>query len=156
MVLSIQRKFSYLHSILGTYSIHRPHPNPQHDYNRFTHTLSAADEKHQMQECGRQHYEQVNLSPTKPLYLGEEALPLWSMPPLMRSNLGPFFPKNPSVSVPYYAPLGFDHDNILLDSNGVDLKNKAKGDERVESFDEIRAIDVKVEVGGAREDGSSE
>lgn len=158
MVLNIQRKFSYLHSIPGTYSIHRPHQNPQLDYNRLMQTLNAADEKHQMQELERQSYEQVNVSPTtKSLYLGEEALSLWSIPPLLPSDLGILFPKNPSVSVPYYAPQGFDHDNILLNSNGVvNLNNDAEGDEHVESLGVIGAIDVKVEAGGAKEDGASE
>lgn len=120
------------------------------------HTLSATDVKHHLQEFGRQNYEQLNISPTKPPYLGEEALPLWSMPPLMPSHLGAFSLKNPSVAVPYYAPLSFDHENILIYSNGVDLKNEGKGDEGVESFDEIGAIDFRVEVGGAKEDGASE
>lgn len=134
-------------------------------------TLNGIDDKHQMIGLKRQNYEQRDDSPTKSIYLGYNSpqngsigsLPLWSIPPLlpsMPSNIGAFFSKIPSVPVPYCAYEGFDHDNILLNNNGSNLKSgtsqKSKGDDRVTTFDEIPAIDVKVEVPGGQEEGVHE
>ncbi|KAH6822927.1 hypothetical protein C2S53_002740 [Perilla frutescens var. hirtella] len=178
MVLNIQRKFSYLQTIPGIYAIQRPYQpiqNPQLDYNnsqRLKQTsgmLDGIDDKNQMIGLKRQNYEQLDISPTnKSLYSGynnstqnysAEALPFWSIPPLlpsMPSNLGAFFSKSPSVPVPYFSPQGFNHDNILLNNNGITLKSdatqKLKGDECVAaSFD-----CVKVEGGGEQEGGVGE
>ncbi|KAL0432519.1 UNVERIFIED_CONTAM: protein RICE SALT SENSITIVE 3 [Sesamum latifolium] len=129
MVLSIQRKFSYIQSIPGIYTIQRPYL-PQ-----------------QMTGLKRQNYEKSDDSPTTSIYLGYNgthsgysgALPLWSIPPLLPSmpcNLGAFFSRNPSFPVPYYAPQVIDHENTLLTSTDHEYRT---------TFDEIPAVYVKVE-----------
>lgn len=158
MVLNIQRKFSYLQSIPGIYAIQRPYAlqNPHLD-QRFMQTTNGTDEdKHETTGLKSQNYEQPDIS--KPLYLGYnttpqncssgEPLPLWSIPPLLPSNLGAFLPRVSSLPVQYYAPQGFDHDSVLL-NNGINFKSDAThkltgGDQ---CFD-----DVKVEAGGVQED----
>lgn len=167
MVLNIQRKFSYLQSLPGIYTIQRPHhPNhsPQLDYTSVPRLMQATDDKQQMIGLEKQNYE---TSPTKPLYLGynntpqicsAEASSVWSIPPLLPSNLGPFFPKAPA---PYYAPQGFDHDGVLLNSNSITIKSdgghKLEGDGGAASFGDIGAVDVvKLEAGGGREEGAGE
>lgn len=144
LVLNIQRKFSYLQSIPGIYAIQRPYLG-----QRFMQTTNGTDEdRHETTGLKSQNYEQPDIS--KSLYLGYnttpqncssgEPLPLWSFPPLLPSNLGAFLPRVSSLPGQYYAPQGFDHDNILL--------NKLTGgDQCVSPFD-----DVKVEAGGVQED----
>ncbi|KAG6422090.1 hypothetical protein SASPL_118653 [Salvia splendens] len=167
MVLNIQRKFSYLQSLPGIYTIQRPHhPNhsPQLDYTSAPRLMQATDDKQQMIGLERQNYE---TSLTKPFYLGynntpqicsAEASSLWSIPPLLPSNLGPFFPKAPA---PYYAPQGFDHDGVLLNSNSITIKSdgghKLEDGGGTASFGDIGAVDVvKVEAGGGQEEGAGE
>ncbi|KAL2242097.1 UNVERIFIED_CONTAM: Protein RICE SALT SENSITIVE 3 [Sesamum indicum] len=157
MVLSIKRKFSYIQSIPGIYTIQRPYL-PVQNPNNFNHdnphglmqtngALSGFDDKQQMIGLKRQNYEKSDDSPTTSIYLGYNgtqsgysgALPLWSIPPLLPSipyNLGAFFSKIPSVPVPYYAPGVIDHENTLL--NSTDHEYRA-------TFDEIPAVYVKVE-----------
>ncbi|KAL0366211.1 UNVERIFIED_CONTAM: protein RICE SALT SENSITIVE 3 [Sesamum radiatum] len=157
MVLSIQRKFSYIQSIPGIYTIQRPYL-PVQNPNNFDHnnphglmqtsgTLPGFDDKQQMMGLKRENYEKSDDSPTTSIYLGYNgtqsgysgALPLWSIPPLLPSmpcNLGAFFSRNPSFPVPYYTPQVIDHENTLLTS--TDHEYRA-------TFDEIPAVYVKLE-----------
>lgn len=151
-MLNIQRKFSYLQSIPGIYAIQRPYaPQNPHLDQRFMQTTNGTDEDRHEKS---QNYEQPDIS--KSLYLGYnttpqncssgEPLPLWSIPPLLPSNLGAFLPRVSSLPGQYYAPQGFDHDNILL-NNGITHNKLTGGDQCLSPFD-----DVKVEAGGVQED----
>ncbi|KAK4434411.1 protein RICE SALT SENSITIVE 3 [Sesamum alatum] len=163
LVLSIQRKFSYIQSIPGIYAIQRPYlpiQNPNNfDHNNLMQTNGASsgfDDKQYMIGLKRQNYEKSDESSTKSTYLGYNspqsgipgALPLWSIPPLLPCDLGSFFSKIPSVPVPYYAPEIIDHENALL--NCTDHEYRA-------TFDEITALDVKVQTTPrVREEGVEE
>ncbi|XP_057779636.1 protein RICE SALT SENSITIVE 3-like isoform X2 [Salvia miltiorrhiza] len=158
MVLNIQRKFSYLQSIPGIYMTQRPnHPihNPQLDYNtapRLMQATATLSDKHQMIGFERQNCLGYNNSPQ---ICSAEASPLWSIPPLLPSNLGPFLPKAPSAPLPYYGPQGFVHGDILLNSNSNSITLKSHKLEGVASFDDNIDV-VKVEAGGGQEEGVGE
>ncbi|KAL8491980.1 hypothetical protein ACS0TY_023542 [Phlomoides rotata] len=161
MVLNIQRKFSFIQSIPGIYAIQRPFLQI-HEYNNahaVMQTNVVQDKQHQVIGFKRQIYEQLEDLPSKSLCLGytndtSGGLPMWSIPPLLPSNIsgGAFFSKIPSTAVPHY---GTDHDNIFL--GNLKSHNKLKVDECFSNFDEVSAsLDVKVEMGGVREEGVRE
>ncbi|KAJ8541127.1 hypothetical protein K7X08_001943 [Anisodus acutangulus] len=94
LVLSIQRKFSYLQSIPGIYAIQRPSWPIQHPHtykpNNVTlvnETDCGMDDKHQLIRTKRLHGERlIHEFPVKSINLGNNSpqgmssLPLWSMP----------------------------------------------------------------------------
>lgn len=162
MVLSIRRKFSYLQSIPGIYTMQRPYQSIQtpnnFDYSNGLRLVqrNGIDDKQQVMGLKRQNYEQNDDLPTKSIFLGynspqngisEAVVPLCSMtiPPLLPSvpwNLGSVCSKNiPSVLMPYY-----DHDSALVNNHCSSLKS-GPGDDCVAMFGEIRAVDVKDEEG---------
>ncbi|KAG8390909.1 hypothetical protein BUALT_Bualt01G0132500 [Buddleja alternifolia] len=162
LVLSIQRKFSYLQSIPGMYAtIQRPYPPIQNpnafDYNNShvvmetNGSLYANVDNHHMIGSKRQNYEQSDGSPTKSIFLGynspQNGLPLLSIPPL-----GAFLSKIPYVPGSYYAPEGVDHQHDLLNN----LKSGNRQNFKVVMFDESRVSDVKVETSCVQEEGVRE
>ncbi|XP_051150846.1 uncharacterized protein LOC127265180 isoform X2 [Andrographis paniculata] len=148
MVINIQRKFSYLQSIPGIYVIQRPYlpiqtttPNTFNHINRKVQSNSSVEDKHhhhQVTGLKRQSSpDDGDDSPSKSIYLGDNSPQnLWSIPPLLPSmscNIGAFLPKIPQL---YYSP---DGENTLINSNHSSILNC------VSAFDDIQAVDVKVE-----------
>ncbi|CAK9135355.1 unnamed protein product [Ilex paraguariensis] len=118
LVISIQRKFSYLQSIPGIYAIQRPYLPSQHPYTfkpnnpnimLETNEKTFIDEyKCQLAGSKRQYVEEQNDSPVKSINLGHnspqngvaELSAIWSIPPLfppMSCSLGALLTKLPSV-----------------------------------------------------------
>ncbi|CAK9135356.1 unnamed protein product [Ilex paraguariensis] len=118
LVISIQRKFSYLQSIPGIYAIQRPYLPSQHPYTfkpNNPHIMLETNEKtfideYKCQLAGskRQYVEEQNDSPVKSINLGHnspqngvaELSAIWSIPPLfppMSCSLGALLTKLPSV-----------------------------------------------------------
>lgn len=159
MVLNIQRKFSFIQSIPGIYAIQRPFLPIQMDG-----MMNAVEDNQQKIGFKRQIYEQLDDLPSKSLCLGyttpqckgsSRGPPVWSIPPLLPSNIGTIFTNIPFAPVPYYGADVFDHDNIFLGNlKSRNNDDKLKGDECVSTCDEFSAgFDVKVETGGIREEG---
>ncbi|KAJ8763262.1 hypothetical protein K2173_026163 [Erythroxylum novogranatense] len=122
LVISVQRKFSYLQSLPGVFAIQRPclpiqhpyilKPNPQ--IVESQEATFSVDEKHQIAGLKRLFDGTVYDSPTKSINLGcnspQDAItgsPIWSIPPLMPSmscSLGALLSKLPSVTPQYSDP----------------------------------------------------
>lgn len=175
MVLNIQRKFNYIQSIPGIYAIQRPF-FPSQDYNnahgvmQTTGMVNVVEDKQQMIGFKRQIFEQFDDLPSKSLCLGyttphinvsSGGLPMWSIPPLLPSvpsNIGMFFSKIPPTPVPHCGTDVFDQDNIFLDNlKSLNCDHKLKSGECVSTLDEFSAnLDVKVEMGGVRQERARE
>ncbi|KZV56192.1 hypothetical protein F511_13796 [Dorcoceras hygrometricum] len=167
LVLSIQRKFSYLQSIPGIYTIQRPYLPSQINPNfecTNPQVLMAANEascrlegKPHIIGSKRRNEDQTEDSPIKAMFLGfnspqndhmnHESLPMWPIPPLfpsMACNIGAILSKIPSASQSFYV-----NDNNFFDSNlkcggtSQDLKGV---DDRSRRFDEIPVNNVKEEA----------
>ncbi|XP_027333155.1 uncharacterized protein LOC113848007 isoform X2 [Abrus precatorius] len=113
LVVNIQRKFSYLHSIPGVFSIQRPHLPIQHhpcivknnlqmmESNEMT--LSAYNTNQVTKVCDeRSSFFSINLGRNPPPQNGTTTVtPLWSAPPSlpnMSCSLGALLSKLPSVT----------------------------------------------------------
>ena len=142
LVISIQRKFSYLQSIPGVFAIQRPylpvqHPcvlKPDNQILESHETTFRLDDKRQLGGGTKRLIdERQDNSPTKTINLGWNspqnsilAPPLWSLPPLlptMSCSLGALLSKLPSVVPSYNAP------DIALINNTNNTCQKVKADD---------------------------
>ncbi|GER40191.1 serine/threonine-protein kinase WNK (With NoLysine)-related [Striga asiatica] len=122
MVMSIQRKLSYIQSLPGIHALQRPY-QPIQDSNFPNYNNS--------QRLIMQNYEiPSNGLPTKSILLGYNLLH-------SNGNLGALFTNTPFVQIPYCGPEGIAN---ILQSNNL------KGEEYDVAFDEISAVDVKVGI----------
>ncbi|KAL3840436.1 hypothetical protein ACJIZ3_025027 [Penstemon smallii] len=121
LVISIQRKFSYLNSLPGIYAIQRPFLQIQNSNNFFHSNNSRLLTENNEIGTKRQNYEQLDILPTKSIYLGHNspqngistgALPLCPIPPLLSK-----------IPQSYYASEAFDHENTLLNNHGSNSKS---------------------------------
>ncbi|KAK1427444.1 hypothetical protein QVD17_16130 [Tagetes erecta] len=103
LVLSIQRKFSYLRTIPGLFSIQRPISTVQQTYNPLKHkSTTGPDEAQQLIEPKVNVHEerQPKKGPIcslgsgyvtqESMRVGSHGLPLWPIPPLLPYNFGSF------------------------------------------------------------------
>ncbi|KAK7283280.1 hypothetical protein RIF29_12696 [Crotalaria pallida] len=152
LVISIQRKFSYLQSIPGVFAIQRPYLPIQHPYifkpsfqmienisNGMP--LSAYNNTNpQVTGVNRVHYDKANYSSTIAIDLGlnhhpqNETVagppPFWSGPPSlpnMSCNLGNLVSKLPSIT-PYHSSTQVH--NPEMQSNGEKVKIEDDGDHK--------------------------
>lgn len=101
LVISIQRKFSYLRSIPGLFSSQRPIITLQHPYNSIKHkslvggSTMGSDEAQQLIGSKAIHGHKGPGWPFGPSYGmlengggGANGLPFWPIPPLLPSNIG--------------------------------------------------------------------
>lgn len=152
LVISIQRKFSYLQSIPGIYAIQRPYlpiqhpytfkPNNPHNMIESNETALSMDDKGQLAGLKRLYGERpndqssiksMNFSYNSPQngIAGSQPL-LWSIPPLLPSiscSYGGLSSKLPSVAPSYNATGTFDNKNSmksgshgLVETQNADLK----------------------------------
>ncbi|XP_024440479.1 uncharacterized protein LOC18104847 isoform X2 [Populus trichocarpa] len=119
LVISIQRKFSYLQSIPGIFAIQRPYLPIQHPYitKPNTHTIEnqeiafSVDDKRQITGVKRLFHESLDDFPIKAINMGWNSPqngipgpPIWSIPPLlptMSCSLGALLSKLPSATPSY-------------------------------------------------------
>ncbi|KAJ6399998.1 hypothetical protein OIU84_015623 [Salix udensis] len=119
LVISIQRKFSYLQSIPGIFAIQRPYLPIQHPFiiKPDTHTIEnqeiafSVDDKRQITGVKRLFDQRIDDSPIKSINLGWNSPqngipgpPIWSIPPLlptMSCSLGALLSKLPSPTPSY-------------------------------------------------------
>ena len=119
LVISIQRKFSYLQSIPGIFAIQRPYLPFQHPYitKPNTHTIEnqeiafSVDDKRQITGVKRLFHESLDDFPIKAINMGWNSPqngipgpPIWSIPPLlptMSCSLGALLSKLPSATPSY-------------------------------------------------------
>ncbi|XP_016443192.2 uncharacterized protein LOC107768585 [Nicotiana tabacum] len=146
LVVSIQRKFSYLQSIPGIYAIQRPYLPIQHPYTykpKDTTLVNATDhqmdDKNQLIGPKRLQGERLQEFPVKAINIGYNSpqgmasLPLWSIPsllPSMPSNVGAFLSKAPSS----YA--NAVHDSIFHD--GVMRMTDTSQNIKVDGLDHLK------------------
>lgn len=177
MVINIQRKFSYLQSIPGIYVIQRPYlpmQNPNSYENYYPHkqiqnsgTLTGIEDKQQMVGFKRQNYPQPNdVTPSKSVYLGHNSpqngltgsMPIWPIPPLLPSmpcNMGALLPKVTSVTAtalrPYNSTDG--ENNLFFNQSSIFKCGNLKIADQCAAmgFDDMPAVDVKVEIPGQEE-----
>lgn len=139
LVISIQRKFSYLQSIPGVFAIQRPYLPIQHPYviKPSTQTLESHEttsfsiyNKRQLTGVKRLFDDKTEDSPIKSINLGWNTpqngipgAPIWSIPPLLQMpcSLGALLAKLPSVP-PFYNPIEAPN-TALLDGN-IDSSNR--------------------------------
>lgn len=119
LVISIQRKFSYLQSIPGIFAIQRPYLPIQHPYitKPNTHTIEnqeiafSVDDKRQITGVKRLFHESLDDFPIKAINMGWNSPqngipgpPIWSIPPLlptMSCSLRALLSKLPSATPSY-------------------------------------------------------
>ncbi|KAL6966138.1 hypothetical protein U1Q18_042079 [Sarracenia purpurea var. burkii] len=143
LVISIQRKFSYLQSIPGIYAIQRPYLPIQHPYTfkpTNTHPLIidtndmsfSPDPKRQFTGTKRLYGEKPDESRNKAINLGQNSsqntglrpgtehepgpVPIWSIPPLLPSSMPSSLGAQFSKApfvVPFYPPPHHQHHNSI-------------------------------------------
>ena len=134
MVISIQRKFSYLQSIPGIFAIQRPYLPIQHPYiiKPNTHTIEnqeiafSVDDKRQITGVKRLFQESLDDFPIKAINMGWNSPqngipgpPIWSIPPLlptMSCSLGALLSKLPSAT-PSYSNIEALDTSLLNNNN---------------------------------------
>ena len=143
LVISIQRKFSYLQSIPGVFAIQRPYLPIQYPYvlkpnNQILEnheTTFCLDDKRQLGGTKRLIDERPEDSPIKSVNLGWNSpqngiirSPFWSIPPLlptMSCSLGALLSKLPSVIPSYNA---IEAPDIALINNTNNTSQRVKAD----------------------------
>ncbi|KAJ9559987.1 hypothetical protein OSB04_005147 [Centaurea solstitialis] len=119
LVISIQRKFGYLRSIPGLFSIQRPFSTIQHMYNPLKHkavvdgNTIGSDEAQQVIASKVNIHDVASQLQKGPILsfgsdykiqeigrIGSHGPPLWHIPPLLPSNFGSHFDKMPSYNDP--------------------------------------------------------
>lgn len=154
LVISIQRKFSYLQSIPGIFSIQRPYLPIQQP--NATETSFSPEEKCQLAGAKRLYSDRPGEPPIKSINLGwnspqnSVAGPaIWSIPPLlptMSCSLGALLSKLPSV-LPSYNHIEA-HDTTLLSNNSNSNINSTSQRLKVNGvggLNEIQIAGIKLE-----------
>ncbi|KAL4278002.1 hypothetical protein GQ457_03G039790 [Hibiscus cannabinus] len=142
LVISIQRKFSYLQSIPGVFAIQRPYLTIQHPYtlkpnNQMpeNHDTSIChDDKRQLGGTKRLIEERPEDFPIKSINLGWNSPqngivgpPFWSIPPLVPTvncSFGALLSKLPSV-IPSYNAIEPPEVTLLNHPNTISQRRKA-------------------------------
>lgn len=121
LVISIQRKFSYLRSIPGLFSIQRPFSSVQHPYNSLKHKSLVVSDEAQQQIGSKVNIHGRESQPHKiwsfdssydmqeNARVGSHSIPFWHIPPLLPSNFG----SNSEKTSPYNNdPNGISNDEV--------------------------------------------
>ncbi|KAF8404974.1 hypothetical protein HHK36_009869 [Tetracentron sinense] len=163
LVISIQRKFSYLHSIPGVFAMQRPylpiqHPNtlkPNTQMIKNSNEMGFVVDDNRHVKGGKRCYgERLDDSPIKSMNLGwnspQTAVgggPFWSIPPLlptMSCSLGALLSKLPSVIPSHDAIEALDNSTSSgqhYTNNSTSRRLKFNGD----GLRQNQISDVKVE-----------
>nr|CAN61027.1 hypothetical protein VITISV_001147 [Vitis vinifera] len=154
LVISIQRKFSYLQSIPGIFSIQRPYLPIQQP--NATETSFSPEEKCQLAGAKRLYSDRPGEPPIKSINLGWNSPQngvagpaIWSIPPLlptMSCSLGALLSKLPSV-LPSYNHIEA-HDTTLLSNNSNSNINSTSQRLKVNGvggLNEIQIAGIKLE-----------
>ncbi|KAJ9674335.1 hypothetical protein PVL29_023720 [Vitis rotundifolia] len=154
LVISIQRKFSYLQSIPGIFAIQRPYLPIQQP--NATETSFSPEEKCQLAGAKRLYSDRPGEPPIKSINLGWNSPQngvagpaIWSIPPLlptMSCSLGALLSKLPSV-LPSYDHIEA-HDTTLLSNNSNSNINSTSQRFKVNGvggLNEIQIADIKLE-----------
>ncbi|KAJ6675872.1 TRANSCRIPTION FACTOR MYC/MYB-RELATED [Salix viminalis] len=152
LVISIQRKFSYLQSIPGIFAIQRPYLPIQHPFiiKPDTHTIEnqeiafSVDDKRQITGVKRLFDQRIDDSPIKSINLGWNSPqngipgpPIWSIPPLlptMSCSLGALLSKLPSPT-PSYSNIEALGTFLLSSSNNNNNNSCSSMSQRVKVDD---------------------
>ncbi|KAK3007342.1 hypothetical protein RJ639_016826 [Escallonia herrerae] len=180
LVISVQRKFSYLQSIPGIYAIQRPYLPIQHPYTSKPNdphvmfessetTFNVDDKQRQLTRSKRLHVERPDENSIKCTNLGYNSphngirfqpLPHWSIPPLLPSmscSFGALLSKLPSVVPPSYDAI----DTALMDNNNSNVISSAGQGVKFDGCrgqNETQVANIKVEscvLMGTQEEKSS-
>ncbi|XVE55837.1 hypothetical protein DITRI_Ditri03aG0189500 [Diplodiscus trichospermus] len=159
LVISVQRKFSYLQSIPGVFAIQRPYLPIQHPYvlkpnNQILESHEPTfcpDDKRQLVGTKRLIDERPADSPIKSINLGWNSpqnsivgSPFWSIPPLlptMSCSLGALLSKLPSV-IPSYNANGAPDIALINNTNNTSQTVKA---DNGGSLSEVQTAKTKAE-----------
>ncbi|KAA3488773.1 transcription factor LHW-like isoform X2 [Gossypium australe] len=171
LVISIQRKFSYLQSIPGVFAIQRPYLPIQHPYalkpnNQMPEHHETAtichDDKRQFGGTKRLIDERPEDSPIKSINLGWNSPqngiigpPFWSIPPLLPTvscSLGALLSKLPSV-IPSYSVSEPPEINIINYTNNTNQRGKADNEG---SLGEVPIAETKIEASNQLEAADEE
>ncbi|WRX30935.1 Transcription factor MYC/MYB N-terminal - like 8 [Theobroma cacao] len=160
LVISIQRKFSYLQSIPGVFAIQRSYLPIQHPYvvkpnNQILESDETAfrlDDNRQLGGTKRLIDERPEDSPIKSVNLGWNSPqngitgpPFWSIPPLlptMSCSLGALLSKLPSVIPSYNA---IEATDIAMINNTNNTSQKVKADNGG-SLGEVQIAETKAQT----------
>ncbi|KAK6256549.1 hypothetical protein QUC31_000008 [Theobroma cacao] len=160
LVISIQRKFSYLQSIPGVFAIQRSYLPIQHPYvvkpnNQILESHETAfrlDDNRQLGGTKRLIDERPEDSPIKSVNLGWNSPqngitgpPFWSIPPLlptMSCSLGALLSKLPSVIPSYNA---IEATDIAMINNTNNTSQKVKADNGG-SLGEVQIAETKAQT----------
>lgn len=150
LVISIQRKFTYLQSIPGVFAMQRPYLPIQHPYSLKPNTqmVESQDsaisvyEKRQSTGLKRLFNDIAEDSPTKSFNLGWNTpqndisgSTLWPVPPLLPSmscSLGALLSKLPSV-IPSYNSTDANDPAMLVNNNNNSTSQISGGNIKMES-----------------------
>ncbi|XP_027095060.2 uncharacterized protein [Coffea arabica] len=170
LVISIQRKFSYLQSIPGIYAIQRPYLPIQQPHTFRTNTTPhlmietgetayGVDDKRQLVGSKRLYCDRPDEFPVKSINLGFNSPhngmigpppALWSIPPLLPSSAcspgAAYIPKMPSISPSYNAIEATD--TLLLSKQNCTMKTSSQS-VKVNEFiglSEMQSGDIKAET----------
>ncbi|KAA8528501.1 hypothetical protein F0562_035856 [Nyssa sinensis] len=162
LVISIQRKFSYLQSIPGIYAIQRPYLSIQHPYTfkpnnphmmiESNDTSFGVDDKRQLTGTKRLHGGGPDDSPIKSINLGYNTPqngvtatpPMWAIPPLLPSmscSLGALLSRLPSA-VPSYNAIEVLDTALINNNNNNNSKTTSQS---VDNYGRIQTGDVKMD-----------
>lgn len=160
LVISIQRKFSYLQSIPGVFASQRPYLPIQHPYalkpnnqmpEHHETTTICHDDKRLFGGTKRLIDERPEDSPIKSINLGWNSPqngiigpPYWSIPPLLPTvscSLGALLSKLPSV-IPSYNVTEPPEINIINHTNNKNQREKA---DNGGSLGEVPIAETKIE-----------
>ncbi|XP_039066925.1 uncharacterized protein LOC120212814 isoform X2 [Hibiscus syriacus] len=159
LVISIQRKFSYLQSIPGVFAIQRPYLAIQHPYALKPNNLLSEnhetsichDDKRRLGGMKRFVDERPEDSPIKSINLGSNSPqngiigpPFWSIPPLVPTvscSLGALLSKLPSV-IPSYNAIEPPEITLINHPNTTNQRGK---DDNGGSVGEILIAESKTE-----------
>ncbi|KAL5559084.1 hypothetical protein UlMin_035295 [Ulmus minor] len=144
LVISIQRKFSFLQSIPGVFAMQRPSLPIQHPYSLKPSTPMLEIQETALSICEKRHStgvkrlfdETTNESPIKSLNLGwntpqnsTSGSHLWPIPPLLPSmsfSLGALLSKLPSVTSSYNAVEASENTTMLVINNNNSTNQRQK------------------------------
>ncbi|KAK9270833.1 hypothetical protein L1049_026419 [Liquidambar formosana] len=159
LVISIQRKFSYLQSIPGVFAIQRPylpilHPKPNTQMIESSQPGFSVDDKRQLTGVKRLYCDRIEEPPIKSINLGWNSPqngvtgpPIWPIPPLlptMSCSLGALFSKLPSV-VPSYNTIETPEISLVNNNNNDGSSQGVKANGGVGGLSEVQVADIKVE-----------
>lgn len=162
LVISVQRKFSYLQSIPGVFAIQRPYLpvhfpyiiKPKNHTMESQETTLLADNKCLLTGAKRLLHEIPEDSPLKSINIGWNSpqigiagAPIWSIPPLMPTmscSLGALLSKLPSVIPSCYVNES-PNATLMNNSSRINATCKRLKDDHSGVVSEVHVADRKVE-----------